>query len=118
MIATAHFPFYETYDDGNEENKAKRNAKADGGARGKGGSGGGNSSRGGNGARFTTPTPSKTQALLDFEPIFAEFAVDIFFAGHDHNYETTWPVYQNKAVQKNYSNPEAPIHILSGTDRI
>merc|ERR1712072_593150 len=44
-----------------------------------------------------------------------EFAVDFFFAGHDHDYETTWPVYNGKVQQKSYVNPKAPIHILSGS---
>ena len=62
-----------------------------------------------------TVQPSKAQALLDFEPLLAEFAVDIFFAGHDHNYECTWPVYQGKPTSRTYNDPEAPVHVLSGT---
>ena len=114
VIVSSYFPFYETYDDMSAVNIATRDSKVDGGARG----GGEGSTRGGDGrgAKSTArPVPSKAQALLDFEPMLAEFAVDIFFAGHDHNYETTWPVYKSATVQKNYTNPEAPIHILSGT---
>ena len=33
----------------------------------------------------------------------------------DHFLFPNRPVYQNKTAQKNYTNPEAPIHILSGS---
>ena len=125
VMVTAHFPLYETYDDGHRENLASARAKPDGGARGAGGASpaegagagagagaGGSEGPGGGSARLM---PSKAQALADFEPLLAEYAVDVYFAGHDHNYETTWPVYNNTPFQTNYSNPEAPIHILSGS---
>ena len=105
VIVSAHYPLYETYDSSHTTNRAHQRAEADGGARGAGRAAGAGEA----------PLPSKAQALLDFEPLLAEFAVDIFFAGHDHSYEVTWPVYQNKTVQRSYTNPEAPIHILSGT---
>ena len=68
---------YETYSDGHVKNVARRRAKRDGGARGAGRAA----------VPGEAPLPSKAQAIADFEPLLAEFAVDIFFAGHDHNYE-------------------------------
>ena len=84
VIVTAHFPLYETYDNFGPHNIARERSAPDLGARGHG------PERVEGGAL----APSKTQAIADVEPLLAEFGVDIFFAGHDHNYETTWPVYQ------------------------
>lgn len=90
IIVTSHFPFYDTYDDR------------------VGGTKGGSYSEGTN--------ASKAQAIADFEPLLLEFAVDIYFAGHNHNYETTWPMAHNMTVGPlSYIDPRAPIHILSGT---
>ena len=77
VIVAAHYPMYETYSDGHVKNVARRRAKRDGGARGAGRAA----------VPGEAPLPSKAQAIADFEPLLAEFAVDIFFAGHDHNYE-------------------------------
>ena len=69
--------------------------------------------RGGLGADGA-PVATKAQALLDLEPLMLEFKTDVYFAGHNHNYETTWPMAHNRCVQRNYSKPRAPIHITSG----
>lgn len=107
VLVTAHYPLYETYDNTSTANQEREAAKPDRGARG-----GGDVADG----IWTVPNASKAQALLDFEPLLAEFAVDFFFAGHDHNYETTWPVYKGRVVgERSYTDPQAPIHILSGT---
>ena len=99
VIVTGHYPFYESYDRFHPKNVASERKGADGRARGRG----------------SVSEPSKAQALADFEPILKEYAVDIFFSGHNHNYETTWPVYNYTTAQKNFINPTAPVHILSGS---
>jgi hypothetical protein len=104
VIMTGHYPMYETYDKFHPTNLASERDAADGGARGAGPAG----------AAGGLVVPSKAQAIQDFEPLLAEFDVDIFFAGHDHNYEVTWPVLNFTAQQKSYTDPKAPIHILSG----
>ena len=104
VIVTGHYPLYETYDDFDAKNMASERSGVDGRARGRGGQ-----------ASSSAPVPSKAQALADFEPLLREFSVDIFFAGHDHNYETTWPVYNFSVVQKSYNNPKATVHIVSGS---
>jgi hypothetical protein len=109
VLVTAHYPFYETYDDLNEANLATERSKPDHGARGvhshssmnsnaRDRARGSHGNRSGSHARSssssrTLPVPSKAQAVLDLEPMLAEFGIDFYFAGHDHNYETTWPVY-------------------------
>ena len=105
VIVSAHFPLYETYDTASAVNLAHAASEPDFGARGHGPPG-----------AADAPVPSKAQALVDFEPLLAEYAVDFYFAGHDHNYETTWPVYKGvPRGDKSYTDPVAPIHILSGT---
>lgn len=58
--------------------------------------------------------PDRTQVIQDLEPLFEEFEIDVYFCGHNHNYETTWPVSGGKIIQKGFYNPKAPVHILSG----
>lgn len=48
------------------------------------------------------------------EAILKENSVDLFLAGHLHNYERTWPVFKGNVTAKSYSNPEAPVHIVIG----
>ncbi len=127
IIVTAHYPLYETYDNTSVDNLRRAHTEPDGGARGHGAAASpmaaaGEASKSDPGEAdsadvngLPTIVPSKAQAIADFEPLLAEFAVDIFFAGHDHNYETTWPVYKDKPTQRSYNDAEAPIHILSGT---
>lgn len=52
------------------------------------------------------------------EDILGRYNVDIYFTAHEHSYERTFPVFQNKIdlYQMNHSfvNPLYPIHILTG----
>ena len=105
VVVTAHYPFYETSDAAHPRNVARRRAERDAGARGAGRAAG----------PGEAPRPSKAQAVADFEPLLAEFSADFFFAGHNHNYEVTWPVYRGTVARRSYADPPAPIHILSGT---
>ena len=50
----------------------------------------------------------------DLEPLMMEFGVDIYFAGHMHAYESTWPVHNNTPMADNFVNPTAPVHITTG----
>ena len=52
----------------------------------------------------------------DLEPLLFEGGVDLYFYGHVHAYESTWPVGPNGAVASNPSlvNPRAPVHVLTG----
>merc|ERR1711865_1165261 len=51
----------------------------------------------------------------DIEPLMMKYGVDFGFYGHEHDYETSWPVYNGSIVGgKSYSNPKAPIHIVTG----
>lgn len=50
----------------------------------------------------------------DLEPLMMEFGVDVYFAGHMHAYESTWPVHNNTPTAENFVNPTAPVHVTTG----
>jgi len=50
----------------------------------------------------------------DFEPLFMQYGVDIYSSGHIHDFEYIYPTYNNTAVQKNFVNPKAPMHLVTG----
>ena len=49
------------------------------------------------------------------EDLFYEFGVDVYFSGHKHCYERSWPMYQGQVFQKNYINPMAPVYVIIGS---
>jgi hypothetical protein len=55
-----------------------------------------------------------------WEDLFYHHKVDIYFAGHVHNYQRTGPVYRNQTVPADndydsiFINPKAPIYIVTG----
>jgi 3',5'-cyclic AMP phosphodiesterase CpdA len=40
--------------------------------------------------------------------------VDVAFWAHEHSYERLWPVFNYSVTQKDYVNPQAPVHVISG----
>jgi hypothetical protein len=51
------------------------------------------------------------------EPLFREYGVDIFFAGHEHSYERTYPVYNYEVFNNGsdtYINPQGTVHVIAG----
>ncbi|KAL4227019.1 hypothetical protein ACF0H5_014995 [Mactra antiquata] len=57
----------------------------------------------------------KSLVRTSLEDIFYAGGVDLVISGHQHYYERTWPVYKKKAMQYNYNQPNAPVHITIGT---
>ena len=55
--------------------------------------------------------PSAGQAIADLEPLMLEHHVDVYFAGHAHFYETTWPVADGATTQKSYDNITAGLSL-------
>ena len=47
------------------------------------------------------------------EELFNKYAVDIYFSGHIHSYERTWPVYKSQ-FEKTYDNPKSTTYIMVG----
>ncbi|XP_071079387.1 acid phosphatase type 7-like isoform X2 [Haliotis cracherodii] len=53
------------------------------------------------------------------EELFYKYGVDLEFYAHEHSYERLWPVYKTKicngSIDKPYVNPQAPVHIVTGS---
>lgn len=64
--------------------------------------------------RNVSSSPGNDDMVPDFEPLFMKYGVDVYASGHIHDYEFIYPVYNNKAVQKNFTNPLAPVHLVTG----
>ena len=79
--------------------------------------------------RPTYSSPSKHAGLSEFRniyhPLFDKYNVDLVLAGHNHNYQRTYPITYNpsdprdpiltSSEKNNYTNIQAPIFITSGT---
>ncbi|XP_076448793.1 acid phosphatase type 7-like [Babylonia areolata] len=48
------------------------------------------------------------------EDLLYKAHVDVVISGHIHHYERSYPVYQGKATQKDFHNPQAPVYIVNG----
>ena len=40
--------------------------------------------------------------------------MDLVVQAHEHSYERLWPVYDYQVTAKNYIDPQAPVHVISG----
>eukprot|EP01047_Picozoa_sp_COSAG01_P013604 COSAG01_NODE_645_length_14553_cov_32.925227_1_plen_621_part_00 len=47
------------------------------------------------------------------EPLLDRFNVDLYFTGHVHMYERSWPVLYSQ-VEHSYVNPTKPVHVNTG----
>ncbi|XP_070204035.1 acid phosphatase type 7-like isoform X2 [Littorina saxatilis] len=59
-------------------------------------------------------TKNDSLVRTGLEDVFYHFGVDIVLQGHEHNYERLYPVYKGVVVATNYTNPPAPVQIISG----
>jgi 3',5'-cyclic AMP phosphodiesterase CpdA len=52
------------------------------------------------------------------EDLLYKYGVDLYLCGHEHSYERLWPVYQSRVYNGSlafpYTDPPAPVHIISG----
>lgn len=53
-------------------------------------------------------------SCCSLEELFYNFKVDLVLQAHEHNYERLYPVFKGVVLSKNYTNPPAPIQIISG----
>ena len=53
--------------------------------------------------------------FFSLEPLFFQYGVDIIIEAHEHSYERLWPVFNDIVTAHNYSNPKAPVHLISGS---
>lgn len=53
------------------------------------------------------------------EKLFYESGVDLEIWAHEHSYERLWPIYNYKVLNGSdefpYTNPGAPVHIVTGS---
>lgn len=53
------------------------------------------------------------------EKLFYEYGVDVEVWAHEHSYERMWPLYDDKiyngSYNQPYTNPGAPVHIITGS---
>ncbi|XP_063287295.1 acid phosphatase type 7 [Pelobates fuscus] len=53
------------------------------------------------------------------EDLFYKYGVDLEIWAHEHSYERLWPVYNytvyNGSMESPYTNPQAPVHIITGS---
>jgi len=64
-----------------------------------------------NGVRVSGDNSPRQYAL---EPLLMENKVDLYLCGHKHNYERTYPIFDNKAFDKDYQSPRAIVQVLFG----
>merc|ERR1712070_285610 len=61
-----------------------------------------------------------TGAREDLEPLFLQYGVDLYIAGHEHNYESIWPVKNCSMgssgchIGDSFDAPRAPVHVVCG----
>ncbi|RLN82649.1 hypothetical protein BBJ28_00026225 [Nothophytophthora sp. Chile5] len=67
------------------------------------------------------PTDQNAYIQAAFEALFIKYSVDVVLMGHEHYYERQLPIANSAAVMdgvsadyKTYTNPQAPVYILSG----
>uniref|UniRef100_A0A1E1WPL2 Iron/zinc purple acid phosphatase-like C-terminal domain-containing protein n=1 Tax=Pectinophora gossypiella TaxID=13191 RepID=A0A1E1WPL2_PECGO len=53
------------------------------------------------------------------EPLLRRYGVDVVIWAHEHSYERTFPLYDEKVYNGSYEhpyvNPRAPVHIITGS---
>ncbi|XP_078608235.1 uncharacterized protein LOC144880106 [Branchiostoma floridae x Branchiostoma japonicum] len=62
----------------------------------------------------TRCTTEAREFRSDLEELFRRYHVDVYVCGHNHQYERSWPVSGGNVTAKNYHNPAATVHIVSG----
>nr|CAD7595216.1 unnamed protein product [Timema genevievae] len=72
-------------------------------------------------------TTNQTQTRTGFmellgkglEDLLYDYGVDLEIWAHEHSYERLWPIYNyqvyNGSLNSPYSNPEAPVHVVTGS---
>lgn len=48
------------------------------------------------------------------EDLFFNYGVDVVLQAHEHSYERLWPQYKGVVLARNYSNPQAPVQLITG----
>nr|XP_006817248.1 PREDICTED: iron/zinc purple acid phosphatase-like protein-like [Saccoglossus kowalevskii] len=69
--------------------------------------------------RFLSIVRTGYLGMYGLEHLFYKYGVDLELWAHEHSYERLWPVYDlkvyNGSVDAPYTNPKAPVHIITGS---
>lgn len=58
---------------------------------------------------------NNAELIKDIEPLLLQYHVDIYAVGHQHIYESEWPIGSNGHVPaKSFVKPSAPVHVITG----
>ena len=57
--------------------------------------------------------PAAARSL--FEPVFLKYGVDVVYFGHVHWYERMYAINNGSVTQQNYTDPAAPVYLVSGS---
>jgi Calcineurin-like phosphoesterase/Iron/zinc purple acid phosphatase-like protein C len=60
-----------------------------------------------------SPSGEAHNLQLAIEDLMHQYGVDIYFAGHKHSYQRTYPVYNN-IVSESYTDPKYTVHFIVG----
>ena len=59
-------------------------------------------------------SPGNDDMVPDFEPLFMKYGVDVYASGHIHDFEWVYPTYNATPVQRDFADPRAPVHLVTG----
>jgi len=48
------------------------------------------------------------------EDLLYKYHLDVYFCGHNHQFERSYPVYNSKSTAHHYDNPNATVYIVNG----
>jgi len=60
------------------------------------------------------PADDSANLQAAIEDIMYSHEVDVYFAGHKHSYERSYPVYKAAKESDSYDAPRAPVHVVTG----
>ena len=64
---------------------------------------------------FQAGAATNCSATADLEPLFYEFGVDVYWAGHVHYYSRfSGPIFMGRVLSNGTHNPRGTIHVTSG----
>lgn len=59
-------------------------------------------------------TMNSSLVRTGFEELFYHYGVDLVLQAHEHNYERLYPMFKGVVLSTNYTDPRAPVQIISG----
>ncbi|XP_033754057.1 acid phosphatase type 7-like isoform X2 [Pecten maximus] len=59
-------------------------------------------------------TKGASKVREGLEDLFFDYGVDVVLQAHEHSYERLWPQYKGVVLAKNYTNPQAPVQLITG----